>query len=173
MSWIVEDPWTIIGIGAFVELLLAVAFFNTRRGAVLVGMGGVLLVVLLGVLVEWLVVTEKEAAENAILAAAKAAESNDPQKLLAFVAPEAAEVRAAIENYIGWVQIRDVDIRGLDVKLDSGKPPHAIARFTAYVDADTKSLTLTHPNAPLLLEVTLRKEGDRWLVTKYKLRREL
>jgi hypothetical protein len=171
MSWLLEEPWTVIGLGAFAEVLLAVAFFNTRRGAVLVGMGGVVIVVLLLVLLEWLVVTDREAAENTIYDAAKAAQSGDAERLLAFIAPEAQQVRSDVRSYMGWVELRSVSINALEVRLDRGTPPMAVANFTARVSLASKSMELTHEENILPMEVTLRKEGDKWLVTAYEWRR--
>jgi hypothetical protein len=167
MSFLLEEPWTVIGLGIFAELLLAVAFFKTRRGAVLVGMGGVLIAVLLLMLLEWFVVTEREAVENTIYDAAKAAQSGKAEQLLAFIAPEARQIRDQVRSYMGSVELRSVSIHTLEVRLDRGTPPMAVASFTARVSVDAKSVTLAREEYLLSMDVTLHKEGDKWLVTAY------
>jgi ketosteroid isomerase-like protein len=168
MSWLLEEPWTVIGLGLFAELLLGVAFFKTRRGVMLVAMGGVVLAVASAVLLEWFVVTEREAVENTIYAAAEAAEAGDAEKLLSYVAPDAVEVRTAVRHYLGWVDLTSVSINALEVSFEGGSAKRAVARFSARVSLTSKSVDLTRTEYLFPMEVTLRKEGDQWLVTAHE-----
>ena len=60
MTWLTESFWPIVALGVVVEVVLAIALVRTGRAMWLVAMGTVLALVVAGVAVEWLVVTERE-----------------------------------------------------------------------------------------------------------------
>ncbi len=175
MAWLLEDPWTVIGCGAFAELLLAVALFNTRRVAVLAAMGGVLAVVLVGVAVEWFVVTEVEAVENTIYSAAKAIESDEREKVLEFIAPEAVDRLKTEIQVVRFLKVTSVKIRALEVTVH--KTLSASGSLTASADftvrgsfGSSSEASVAGRNFAVILHLKLRKDGDRWLVTDYERR---
>ncbi len=76
MSWLLEDPTLVLVTGAIVLVLLGVALAKTGRGAILLGMVGVAVLVAALVVVEWVVVTQRERVESTLYGITKALEAN-------------------------------------------------------------------------------------------------
>ena len=66
MTTLLEDPMPVIFFGIVAEAILGVVLLQTRRGAVLIAMVAVLVVVLGCVGLERLVVTDTEQVENTL-----------------------------------------------------------------------------------------------------------
>ncbi|MEX0713723.1 MAG: hypothetical protein WD278_15395 [Pirellulales bacterium] len=94
MSWLFEDSTGLIVAGVAIELVLAVALIKTGRGTLATVMLGALILVLAGVAVEKLVMTDRERVEAELDALAKALEANNVQRVLSHIHPSAAVVRA-------------------------------------------------------------------------------
>jgi hypothetical protein len=168
VNWLFEDPWTIIIVGSLSELLLGVAAWRTGRVAVIGIMAIVLALVALGLFVEWKVVTDRESAEATLHAAAGAVVAGDPQAVLQFVAPEAEEVQSAVHRYLGWVEFNQIIIRSPETRILEGDRIARI-RFTAHVKVRLKTgMEVGRDEFPVFLEIRLRKQGERWLVTDYE-----
>ncbi len=169
MNWLFEDRWTIVGLGALGELLLGVALLRTRRGALAAAMVLVFVLTGLGVLIDWLVVTDREAALNTLREAAEAVRSGDEERVLQFVAPEADEVRDGVRRYLGMADFTSIAINAPETEVREGTPQTARIRFTARVKVRPKGgIDVVRDEFPVYLEVRFRKEGDRWLVTSYE-----
>ena len=81
----VKGEW----IGVLALGLLGWLYVNLRHPRLLWAMGGVVAFVVLGVLVEWLVVTERERVEETIEKAAAAVEANDEEKFNTYLTRDA------------------------------------------------------------------------------------
>ncbi len=77
MTLLFENPLRIIFIGIVIEAVLGIVLLRTGRGALLWAMLGVLALTLAGVVVERLVVTEKERVEMTLDGITSALEAND------------------------------------------------------------------------------------------------
>jgi hypothetical protein len=169
VNWLFEDPWTIIIVGGLAELLLGVAVWRTGKVAIIGAMGIVLALIGLGLFIEWKVVTDREAAEGTLYAAADAVIAGDPQGVLRFVAPEAEEVQSAVRHYLGWVEFTKITIRSPETRILEGQQRIARIRLTAHVKVRLKTgMEVARDEFPVFLEVRLRKQGDEWLVTDYE-----
>jgi hypothetical protein len=169
VDWLFEDPWIVVGLGVLAEVLLGVAFWRTGRGAVLVGMGVVLVLTGLGLLAERLIVTDREAAEATLHAAADAVLSGDPQRVLRFVAPEADEVQDGVRRYMGLADFTKITIRSPETRILESDGRVARIRFTAHVKVRLKGGgDVPRDEYPVFLELRLRKTGGEWLVTNYE-----
>jgi hypothetical protein len=165
MTAIFESPLPVILIGLFAEALLAVVFLNTRKGAILAAMGGVLAFVLVGVLVEHLVVTEREQVEAALYGGAQALEHNDRDAVMSYISPEAETLRSRV--HAEWPDayvITQVKIRNLQIKTNHlTSPPTAQARFDAVIYGYFRNITSESPY-PIDVNMEFRQEDGRWLV---------
>jgi hypothetical protein len=170
LDWLFEDPWLIVGLGALSEALLGVAAWRTRRGAVLAVMGGVVVLTGLALLLERWVVTDREAVEDTLRAAAAAVLAGDERKVLEFIAPEAPrEIQDAVRRYLNRAEFTNIVIRAPDTQVMKGAQRTARVRFTAHVKVRLKSGdALAREEFPVFLEVRFRKERDTWLVTGYE-----
>jgi ketosteroid isomerase-like protein len=121
------------------------------------------------VILERVVVTEKEEVEDALEAIATSVEANDAQSVLAAFAsssPRRAEVQSALHR----VKVSSARIAGdLEVRFNRlGAAPAATAYFTGIIDAKDKTGSIPYEHMMRRFKVTLHKEGDRWLVFDYE-----
>jgi hypothetical protein len=169
MSMFLESPLPIIVVGVVIEAILGAVLVNTRRGAILWAMLAVLILVGIGLLVERLVVTEKERITATLDGAADALEANDLDRLLGYLAPSAGTSRARAQQVLGMVEFTSVAIRGLEIgpvnRLTS--PPTVETKFTATIGFNDRTGAIPYNHHVVGLIVHLRKEGDRWLVTDH------
>jgi hypothetical protein len=168
--WFTEDPTPILVGGGLMLLVLAGFFLKTGRGLVLVGMAVVAMVMGLAVLVDRLVVTDREAVANTIYQAAAAAERNDLNAVMDFISPSAPEVKAEARRWIGQAKVESVSISAMEVTLDrAAKPMTATAEFRVYATGQLTDRRMPYPfNYLSRLLVRLQHSGDRWLVTEYE-----
>ncbi|MGE0537821.1 MAG: hypothetical protein AB7O68_22845 [Pirellulales bacterium] len=168
MSTFVENPVFWIAITLLVEAILAIVLVRTGRGAILAVMLGVLLLGAAGLLLEQMVITEREEVEAAFDDIADALERNDLPGVLARLAPEAASLRTEASSRMPRVEIDEARIRDLKVTFNHrANPPTARADFKAIVEArDTKG-EVPYEHFIRQFSVGLRRDGDRWLLTDY------
>ncbi|MCI0462104.1 MAG: hypothetical protein L0Z62_34565 [Gemmataceae bacterium] len=169
MDWLLEDRWTIVGLGAFALLLLGVALVRTRRGALVAAMVLVVALTGLAVAVEWLVVTDREAALAALYEGAQAVRTGDEARVLALVAPEEEDLKNRVRHYLGLYDFPQVAINAPEAQILEGAQRTARIKFTARVTVKPKGgMDLSRNEILVPIEIRLRKEGDRWLVTSYQ-----
>ena len=72
MTWLVEDPTPTLVAAALIEAVLVLALVKTGRGVLLWAVGGVALLAVALLALEWLVVTDKEKVEETLSGAARA-----------------------------------------------------------------------------------------------------
>jgi ketosteroid isomerase-like protein len=126
--------------------------------------------VLLGELVAWLVVTDREAIRDAIYDCRAAVEANDRERLLSHVAPKAALVRADIRSILDRIEVTMARVSDLEIKVNRQADPRvANAAFTAIGRVrDRKGQFPMQPYGCKLI-VDWRKEAGRWLVVDYRI----
>jgi len=169
MATLYEDPWTYLLFGLVAEVLLGAALFHTRKGILAVAMGGVVVLVAAGLVLEWLVVTDREAVEIALHEAADAVEAGDAQRVLAMLSDEAEEIREAVGRYVGKMQLEKVSLHGIETSVSRGPPPTARVEFTARVTAGAEAAEYGARKEWLArFEVRLRKEANGWRLTDYQ-----
>ncbi|MGD9721617.1 MAG: hypothetical protein AB7O59_05985 [Pirellulales bacterium] len=170
MTWLLESPWPAITLGVVLELALGIALVRTGRGMLLVVMAAVLLGTLGLVLVERLVVTEREAVENTLEAAAAALETNDPAAVLALFTPDSPR-RAQVTSALARYRVRAAHIGG-DLEVASNRltiPPSARAYFTGRVEGSDSRGDVPYDNLIAKFKVTLHPSGDGWLIHDFEM----
>ncbi len=165
-----ESPWPILLIGIAVEAVLAILLLRTGQGRLLLAMLGVGLLVLLGLVVEHFVVTDRKTITNALDSAAAAVAANDLNRLLEHISPTAQPLRADIRAAFGRIEFRAARISGLEITINRlTSPPTAKARFRAIGSGRDRRGEFPHESFVEAVTVTLRKEGGRWLVAEYSI----
>ena len=133
-----ESPWPILLIGIAVEAVLAVMLLRTGQGRVLWAMLGTAAVVLVGLVVERLVVTDREAVENTLDACVAAVKANDINRLLECISPTAPQVRAEARFVLDRFEIQKAALIDLEITINRlTNPPTAKAKFRASAPAGT------------------------------------
>jgi len=169
MLLFLESPVPVLVLGVAVEILLALLLFSTGRGRLLWWMGGVALVTVCGVVLERMVVTDREAVTERLLTGAKAAERNDLPRLLDCVSPTAGALRAETQSVLQRFEVRKLWIRRLTISFEQrAAPPRATARFHLVGNGRDRQQELPYETFSLWMTVFLQKEGERWLATGYE-----
>jgi hypothetical protein len=170
MAMFVESPWPILFVGIAVEGVLAMLLLQTGRGKFLIAMIGVAAVVVVGLIVERLVVTDREAVEHTLDAAVAAVRKNDVNGLLACIAPSAQNARGLSQWVLGRFEIEEGRISDLDIKVTrQTSPPSATAKFLAVGKARDRMGQVPYEGYMQHVAVELQLQGGRWLVTDYNL----
>lgn len=173
MTMFLESPWPALVVGALALGLLGVAYHNTGHPRLRLAIIAAVGVTLLMLLVQWLVVTEREAVSDTLEQMAVALESNQIDAVLGYLAPDAGAIRTDAQRYLPGVEISDANIGG-DLQVTVNRltnPPTARATFTGRISGVNRSPAERSPyeNFVRPFTLTLRQEGDRWLITGYEM----
>ena len=173
MTWLLEERMPIILVGASATVIMVLVVIFTRRLPALLGLLGVILLTGLLLVVELLVVTEVETIENMLYQGAESLEQNDIPAVLAHISPTAEPIRQQAERLFSDFTFFKVGI-GYDlyVTIDhQAQQATATARFTCHAKLRHRSEIMPYEKGFRRVTVILVREGDRWLVTDYELRR--
>jgi hypothetical protein len=170
LSWLVEDPTTLIVAGLLIEALLVVALINTRRAAVVWAMAGVLGLIGLGVLIERMVVTDREQIADTLEGVTAALEANDIERVLSYIDPQATAMRASVRMALSSARVSDARVYDLEVDVNRKvRSPLAQARFTGRVRGRYRGEGGSGDGMLLRkFAVDFRRDGGRWLMTGYE-----
>jgi len=169
-TWFTENPLPILIGGGVVLLVLLVVLLKTGRGVILSAMLCVAVVMGLALLIDRLVVTDREKIANAIYAGAAAAQANNLDAIVDLISPSAADVRAEARRWVGQARLDEVTVAAMDVTLDrAANPPTGVARFRVFARGQIVGRAGALPGTYFgILTVHFRREGDHWLVTGYE-----
>ena len=135
MTILLENPVPIFAVGAVLATLCGLALLTRRNLPSLLAFTGVVGATLLLVLVERLVVTDREEVEAAVADLLKAIEENDLPTVLAAIDPAAAEVRDDAETLMPMVKVEDTGATSLRVEVDAtAEPQTAVAKFRGKIN---------------------------------------
>lgn len=170
MNWLFEDPTTLIVAGVLIEALLAVAFVNTRQIKVAIVMAGVLALVVAGLAVEQLVVTDYEKIEAALDGTARSLRANDIPGVLAHIDPQAAGMRQSAESHLHRARITDAKVKDLKVQFHRlTSPPTAEAEFIGNIKGSFQMGIDTGEGTVIRrFRIQFVRRGERWLMTAYE-----
>jgi hypothetical protein len=166
MTWLLEDSLPVIVMGVILIAALAVGFIKTGSRAPLYGLAFVILLLIGLVLLERMVVTDREQVEDVLFTIAKAVERNDIDEAIRHISPEAPGVQHA-DRELRRVNFREVDIKpNLEIEVFADRsPPTAEARFNVVVVGDIGGGPQRYPR---YVEVTFEKQGERWVARDYQ-----
>ncbi|MEN6452339.1 MAG: hypothetical protein ABFC96_17750 [Thermoguttaceae bacterium] len=168
MTVFIESPWPWLLIGIIAETVLAILLSQTRRGVFLWAMLGVAAFVGAGLIVERLVVTDREGVEQTLDAAVAAAEANDINRLLPCISPSAESVRNQARMLLARVDVKSVWVRHLEIKIKRlTSPKTAEARFVATGQGNDRKGEAAYATYSAPVTMKFRLEGGRWLVIGY------
>src|SRR5262245_37702167 len=131
MNGLFDGPVAIVVIGVVLLLALGAGWSATGKKELLYVLGGVLALMLVGLVVERLVITDREAIRLALLTIARDVQSNNLKAVTSHVHSSSPELKqkaeAELPNY-HFTECRVTKIH--DVKVDSqSKPRSAIVEF--------------------------------------------
>jgi hypothetical protein len=163
-----ESPWPWLIIGITVEVALVIALLITRRGNLLWAMLGTAVFTLLGLGVERLVVTDREAVRQTLDAGVAAARANSLERLLDCISPRAKLPQDYARTVLGRVQIEEAHIHDVEITVNRQvTPPTAVSRFLAVGKGQDRQGEIPYKAFAQRVIVNLHLEGARWLVTDF------
>jgi hypothetical protein len=167
MTTLLENPWPVILFGIVAEAVLGIILWRTGRGRLLWAMAGVLIVVLAGVTLEWLVVTEREQVVATLEGAAKALGANDRRGVMAYVDPSASEIRELVDWGFKVADFTDAKITTLEIEnIDhQTSPPTARVHVKGIVSFKDRRGESPYERYLADLTVQLHLTSGRWLIT--------
>jgi hypothetical protein len=149
------------------ELILAIYLVRSGRAVVIAAMVVVLVVTAALLILERIIVTDAEAVEDTLYAAAGALEANDPPQVLALFST-ASPHRGEVQSILSHVTVREARIGDLEIHFGEGaRPSTATATFIGRVQARDDRGQIPYEQMIRRLRVTLRREADRWLIYDY------
>ena len=159
-----ESPVPILVVGVVALAVLGAMLVATRRGALLYAIAGVLAVMAIGVVVERLVVTERERVGMAIDGAAAALEANNPAAVQKFVAAKTdSDILRRLDYYLKLVEFEKITIRNLEIEVNHlTSPPTAEAKFDGTARFKDRSGTFGGGVYPGTFRALLVREKDGW-----------
>ena len=133
-------------------------------------MAGVALFMGLTVLIDKLVVTDRERIESVIYAAAAAAEQNKLDAVVEFISPSVPAVRHEAEHWIRQAKLDDVTITNMRIVLDrSTNPPTALAVFRVIAQGQLRDRSAVYPGTYFgLITAHFRLEAGKWMLIDYQ-----
>ena len=168
MMSLLESPWPILLIGIVVEAVLAVMLLQSGRGRILWAMLGMGLLVLAGLAIERLVVTEREAIEGTLDTAAAAVQANDLDALLVCISSTAPKTRRDAQWVLGLAEFTKARVGDVEITVNRlTSPPTAHAKFLAIGAARDRKTGDFDGSFVRRVTANLCKENGRWMIGDY------
>jgi hypothetical protein len=172
MNWLFEQPIVIVMVGVAVVLALAGAWSATGRRELLYGVGAALVLLIAGLIVERMVVTDREAIRETLARIARDVQSNNRRAVVQHIAMGASSLKqkaeAELPNY-KFTECRVTKVHSIDVN-STATPPTAIARFNVIASGSFSygGVDVSDSQVPRWIELQMVKEKDgRWAVEDY------
>ena len=173
MPNILEDPTPILVCGILIAAVLGILLVRTGRGVLLWAIIAVAALTGVGLLVERLVVTEREEVEGAIEAAAAAVRANNLDGALAHISPSAGPPRDLVRLAFGRATFEDVKLTHIEIRvIRTTSPPTAKADVKGFAKVRDKTGTFPYGAVPIDGTLEFRRENNRWLVTGYSMKED-
>ena len=169
-----ESPWPIIFLGMIAEAILAIMLMRSGRGMLLLAMAGVAVVVALGLLLERSVVTDSKRVHQTLEEVCAGLETNDFNRVSAQITSKADgnETRAQDQAVLSMADIKEMSLRGVETEFNyNTAPPTAKSTFFVMASGHMRQgdMAMADLTRPGKIQVTLRKEGDNWLIVSHKI----
>src|SRR5690606_38542231 len=130
---------------------------------------GVAVLTLLMLVVEKLVVTDREAVEAAVVEVFDAIEANDLPGVVEWIDPAAANVKADAGRLMPEGKVSAADAAASEVEInDAADPPTAKSQCRAYLNGVHVSSGMAMPYMNQRVDLNWVKRGNHWRITGYQ-----
>jgi flagellar motor component MotA len=170
MTWLFENPTTVLVLGAVTAVIFGAIWLQTGRKIELYVMLAILActVGLVGVGRFWK--SDAQQVKATIQQVARDVERNDVDAVLAHLHPSMDEVRQRAANEMPHYSFEQVKVKSnlaVELFLDES-PPRAEATFNVVVIGSDTSGLINGRRVPRFMRLTLLKEGDAWRISDYQ-----
>jgi hypothetical protein len=173
MNWLFEQPLVIAIAGIVVGIAIGVAWSSTGRKELLFALGAVVVFTIAGLIVERMVVTDREAIEQTLVEIARDVQSNDVRAVVRHIHPGAPEIvrqaEAEMPNY-EFTECRITKVHTIDIDA-SAEPRSAIVEFNVIASGSFSQgdISVADTKIPRWVQLHMVREKDgRWTVQDYK-----
>ena len=167
MTWLLEEPIYILILGVLMLAFLGFALMQTGYRKIFHAMLAVVALTAGLLLLESLVLTEREQLEADLETIARDVESNDLETILSHVYSGAPKTRADAQREFPNYSFDRVDIKNnveIAFEMDH-QPPKALVTFNVVVEVRRDSIDFG--SIPRFVKVTLMFENGHWRVAEY------
>jgi hypothetical protein len=173
MNWLFEQPLIIVVLGLLLILGLGAAWSATGRKELLLAMGAALAVLIGGLVMERLIITDREAIDATLEQIASDVQSNNRSALLRHIYSGAPRLKqkaeAELPNYeFTECRITKIFTRDIDTLAE---PRSAIVEFNILASGNFtyEGVSFSDTNIPRWVKLHLVREKDgRWTVQEYE-----
>jgi hypothetical protein len=166
---IFESPIVPLVVGLLAATFALVVFLGRRTMGSLVALGVVLVATLLMVLVERLVVTDREQIEYAIDEVLARVEANDVAGVVAWIDPAEPRVVADVRQLMPMIKVEKARTTSkVEVGIGADSPDSATSTFRGFLDGVHKSSGMRVGFFNQRIDVFWKRREGRWLVTDYQ-----
>ena len=170
MSELLERPVLVGLMGSVIAILACYFWLQTGHKRLLQLSIGALLLTLLGVTIERLVVTDREAVKATLHEIAQLIEQNEFESALSYLHSSAEQTKQRARRQVEGYSFKRAEIKhNLEIYVDSSQEPKvAEASFNFVVEVDAAPGTLRQSRGAGFLRVTLQQEAGQWRVTDFQ-----
>jgi hypothetical protein len=173
MTWLLEQPLVIILLGVGLILALGAAWSASGRQELLYAAGAALALLVAGLVIERVVVTDREAIRRTLQEIARDVKNNNHRALVQHIHASAAQLRqkadAELPNY-RFTECRVTKIHKIEVD-GSAEPHSAVVEFNIIAAGTFKvsGLGELSETVPRWVKLQMLREKDgRWTVADYE-----
>jgi Tfp pilus assembly protein PilE len=169
MTWLLENPMSVLVLGGITAIVFGAIWLQTGRKIELYIMLAIIIGVALVVVAGNVWKSERQQVKTTLYQIAHDVERNDVKAVLEHLHARMSAVRQRIESEMPMYKFEEVKIKqNLEIKVfPTESPPRAVTSFNAVVVASDSSGLINGKHVPRFVNVTFLKEGDRWLISDY------
>ena len=172
MTWLFEQPLIIVVLGMLLILALGAAWSSSGRKELLFAMGAALALLVAGLIVERVVITDREAIDATLDQIARDVKNNNRKALIRHIHSGATKLRqraeAELPNY-EFTDCRITKVFSRDIDR-TAEPRSAIVEFNVIVSGSFTYEGLSFSDTNILRWVKLhlvREKDGRWTVQEF------
>lgn len=173
MNLLLEQPLAVVILGVVLGLGAGLAWTSTGRKEWLFGLAAIALLTIGGLILEQVIVTDREAIEATLTEIARDVESNNIRALVGHIATGATEVQQEAEREMPNYRFEECRVTKVhNIDIDSTQEPHsAIVEFNVVATGSFSEggFELTGQQVYRWVQLHMVREKDgRWKVQSYK-----
>jgi len=170
--WLFDSPIYIVLIGIVLGVFVGVGWTASGRKELLFALGAVVALTVIMLIVERVVITDREAIQATLAEIARDVQANDLQRVVGHIAKGHTSLVQKAQNEMPnyeFTECRVTKIHKTDIDA-SAEPRSAIVEFNVYVDGKfgRGGFEMTGPAVRWIQLQMIREEDGKWRVVDYK-----
>jgi hypothetical protein len=170
MLWLYEQPLVIVALGVALILALGAAWSASGRKELLIASGLAFVLLVAGLIVEKVVVTDREAVRATVLRIARDVQNNNRQAVLSHIYSGSPQLKRQAEGELPkyhFTELRITRIHLIDVDRQA-EPRSAIIEFNVIGSGSERGGVEIEHIAQWVKLHMLREKDGRWTVADYE-----